>query len=185
MDDLVKKLNSAFFAIRNLRNNVNVEVLKPYYYGYIYSRIKYCILIWGASAKSIRVFRAQKRIIRCMLAKPANTPCRPLFQALKILPMPAIYLFELGVWARQNVRNLDKNSTYYSNMTTRGIDNLRIPCHRTALFERTPEYRAIKVYNKLPDDIKAQTNLNNYKNVLRNYLVDKCFYSYEEFLEVK
>lgn len=182
IDELVKKLNSVFFAIRNLRNFVNVEVMKTYYYGHVYSRIKYCILVWGASTKSIRVFRAQKRIVRCMLKKPTNTPCRPLFQMLNILPLPAIYLFELGVWARQNLRNLDRNSTFYNNMITRGADNLCIPSHKTALFEKAPEYRAIKVYNKLPEDIKVHACFNKYRQALRNFLIDKCFYSYDEFL---
>lgn len=182
IDYVLGRLNSAFYMIYNLRDYTDLSVLKTIYYSNVYPHLKYGLILWGASTKLQRVLISQKKIIRCMAKVRARTPCRELFRALKILPVPALYIFELAVFAYKNPQFFTRNSDVFSGMLTRNASNLSVPRHRTCLFERSPEYRAIKVYNGLPNSIKlGSKNLHDFKCSLREILLDKCCYTYNEY----
>lgn len=74
--------------------------------------------------------------------------------------------------------NADQNR---HSMVTRGRNNFSIPAHKTSLLEKGPAYNCIKVYNALPSTIKRILTLSSFKNELKNYLLDKCFYSVDNF----
>lgn len=179
-----EKLNSLYYAVYNLRNDVDTEVLISFYYGCVQSRLKYGIVAWGSSPHFHRVFKAQKRIIRCIQNKPMRFSCRSLFREMKILPLPSLYLNELAIWAFNNKHNYKKNNDFFKNMTTRGCFDFSIPMHKTALFQRGPEYRAMTVFNRLPIDIKNTTGRDVFKSKVKKYMLEHQFYSYDEYFNV-
>jgi hypothetical protein len=41
----------------------------------------------------------------------------------------------------------------------------------------------IKIYNKLPEHLKAETNFKKFTNSLKNMLIKKAYYSINEYFE--
>lgn len=183
-DKLIKKLNSCCCAIRFVRNTLTVDALKIYYYAHVQSILEYGIIFWGSSIQFERIFRMQKRIIRAMLSLGFLTSCKEHFQNLKILTLPSLYIYRMAIYCRKNNKDFLKNKDNYMNMhmVTRGRETLRTPYCSQAKSQKGPYYRAVKVYNKLPSDIRQESNLIVFKNKLRNFLTEACFYSFEEYM---
>lgn len=183
IDHVIKKLNKACFAIRTIRETVDISVIRIYYFAYVQSVLSYGIIFWGSSQHAHKVFIAQKRIIRCIMGVQPSHSCKPLFIQLGILPVPSLYISHLAKYVRKNFHQFKKNiDCHQGDIATRCANNLRIPLHNTAAFERGPEYRAIKAYNALPAHIRNECSDMKFKNHLRDFLITRCFYSFEEFV---
>lgn len=44
---------------------------------------------------------------------------------------------------------------------------------------------SIKIYNKIPDIIKDQQKTNTFINKLKDFLISKCYYNINEYLNDK
>lgn len=63
---------------------------------------------------------------------------------------------------------------------------LLIPHHNTVAFEKSPHYGVIKIVNALPREFKDALNVtkvsNRTKRLIKDYLIDKAYYSIEQYL---
>jgi hypothetical protein len=75
------------------------------------------------------------------------------------------------------------NSMFHSH-ETRTKSDLFITSHNTKLFEQSVAYNGVLVYNKLPSKIKSVKSIIKFKKILSNFLLEKSFYSVEEFMTV-
>ena len=64
IDQMIPKLNTAAYAIRSLKQVVNLETMKIAYFAFAHSILSYGIILWGISKHSNTIFKIQKRIIR-------------------------------------------------------------------------------------------------------------------------
>ena len=60
--------------------------------------------------------------------------------------------------------------------------DLTTPSHNLKLSENVPTYMGINCFNKLPIEIKNIANIRICKKQVFNFLLDRDFYSIEEFL---
>jgi hypothetical protein len=67
---------------------------------------------------------------------------------------------------------------------TRTKSDLFITCHNTKLFKQSIVYNGVLVYNTLPREIKSVKSIIKFKKILRNFLLEKSFYSVEELMTV-
>lgn len=102
--------------------------------------------------------------------------CKPFFKDLKILTFPAIYIYEVAVFIKTNLNLFD---TLKSKRYKLKISN--VP-HKTALFNKSFFGMASKIYNKIPIDILDTKELPVFKNKLRTFLIDKAYYTIQDFL---
>jgi hypothetical protein len=151
------------------------------YFAYFYSVLKYGILFWGISKNYKRVFILQKRVIRILANVSRTTSCKPLFQALKIMTLPCMYIYEILVQFRMSLNNYKTNSMIHLH-DTRQKSDLFITGHNTKLFENSITYSGIHIYNRLAKEIKNTETLIQFKKKLIDFLIEECFYSVEEFL---
>lgn len=180
INNLCSKLSQACYVLYRLRNIVNVEVIKTYYYTCFESRIKYGLTFWGASSHSIRVFRMQKRAVRTMLNVPRRSSCRNLFKKLKIMPLPTCFIYETLILIKSIKANLQQNKDFH-NYFTRGASDFVIPKHKLVTFENNPLYIGVKLFNALHPNLKEINNIRSFKVQLKDFLIDKCFYSLNEY----
>lgn len=181
IDVLCKKMSSICFAFYRLKQVGNTHIMMSYYYAAMYSRLKYAIIFWGCSHHSIRLFRLQKRAVRCIANVSQLTSCRPIFRELKILTLPCIYIMEILLFVKLNYDRFMKNNHYHTYNTRRGQD-LCLPIHTLAFFEKNAAYIGIQLFNKLPENIKYIENIHSFKKKVRMLLVKKVFYSVSEYL---
>jgi hypothetical protein len=54
------------------------------------------------------------------------------------------------------------------------------------LYQKSPAYAGVKVYNHLPANIKdLACDIKNFKRALKNYLYEHSFYTVDEFFTYK
>lgn len=178
------KLNSAFHAIRILKNCLNRKGLMMMYYAMAYSHISYSVIAWGRSKDVNRVFINQKRIIRLIFNLDVQESCKSVFIECKILTVPSIYILKCLLSARQNILKYQMNGEFHE-YNTRHNEQLRTPRHRSTKFKQSPMYNTIILYNKLPNSVKNSSTEKNFYAAVKNLLLERAFYSVQEFLDSK
>ena len=91
IEQMLPKLNTAAYAIRSLKQVVNIETLKIAYFAFAHSILSYGIIFWGISKHSNMIFKIEKRMIRIIMNVDSTTSCRSLFKQLGILPLQSQY----------------------------------------------------------------------------------------------
>jgi hypothetical protein len=153
------------------------------YFAYFHSILDYGIIFWGNSIESSkRVFLAQKRTIRIMTGSKTRASCKPLFQSLGILTLTSQYMLSLMKFVLQNQERYTFNTEVH-NINTRNKLKLHKPISNLTLYQRGVYYMSIKIFNKLPEYITDSIgNKRRFISRLKQYLVNKAFYSLEEFM---
>jgi hypothetical protein len=99
------------------------------------------------------------------------------------MTLPCIYIYEILLYIKMSLSKFKTNSMFHSH-DTRTKSDLFITSHNTKLFEQSIAYSGVLVYNKLPSEIKSVNSIIKFKKILRNFLLEKSFYSVEEFMTV-
>lgn len=177
-------ISSACYALRSLRDVVAIEQLKVVYYSLVESKLRYSIVLWGGSyAYNVNTaFVTQKRAIRTMVKIPQWVSCKKYFKELQILTVPCLYILVLLTDLMKQLRNFETIEERNKREATRRRDlQYRIQPHLNVV-SHAAVYQSIKLFNKLPIHLKSIYNLNQFKHQLKSFLIDKCYYTLDEFL---
>ena len=177
IDLLCKKLNSSYFAILKLKACLPLDDLIEAYNALCYSHISYNILIWGRVPQWTRVFILQKRIF--IFSLECRVSCRPVFASNNFLTLPAIYILKAATYVRDN---LDKYRKLEHGYSTRHPEYLVTDSHASTFFERSPQFDFVRIYNKLPSSIKSVKSGSAFKNLVKELLLTRTYYSYQDYL---
>jgi hypothetical protein len=109
IEEIIKKLSTACYMIRNVKLVVSMKILKSIYYSYFHSVMKYGIMFWGNSSHAERVFKLQKRVIRLIKGCGCRESCREHFRNMKILPLRSWYIYSLMIFVIKNREIFDTN----------------------------------------------------------------------------
>jgi hypothetical protein len=137
IDLLTKKLSSACFLFRNIKQHVSFSALKMIYHSLFHSVISYGIMFWGNSPHSPIIFKMQKRVpvIRTLLGRDYRESCRGLFMKLKILTLASQYILSLLLFVVHNEGYFAPNSVYHK-FNTRHKDDLHLPHASLTMYQR-------------------------------------------------
>jgi IS1 family transposase len=143
------------------------------------------IIFWGDSPNSEMIFTLQKKTIRIIAGVKSRNSCRNLFMRLEILPLPCEYIFILMNFLVNNQEHFQTNSAIHS-VNTRNRDHLHRPIANLSCFQRSAYYAGIKIFNRLPSNLRSLMNKKaQFKVALKRYLNTHCLYSVEESLILK
>lgn len=179
------KLAPRAYLIKRMMNVVSFDLVKQIYFAYFQSILMYGTLLWGGSPHVKSLFILQKRTIRFMARANSNPcssvyikdSCKPLFIRFSILNLPCIYIHALIMYTVQN-RNLTQSNDMIHGHNTRGKEDIRVAnCKRI-----TPLRLGCKLFNVLPNNFKKMDK-NTLSCKLKEFLLKKCFYSIDEFLD--
>ncbi|PNF30413.1 hypothetical protein B7P43_G12877 [Cryptotermes secundus] len=110
--------------------------------------------------------------------KLANNLCKVCFGLRVVRRMTGL---ELLIYIKSNSNDFTTNSGLHS-YNIRKKDNLHIvPCN-TSLCKNNFNNAGLRLLNHLPPYIKEIPVLYKFKNALKTYLLDHCFYKVDEFL---
>ena len=183
IDDLCKNLSRSIFVLRNLASCVSHKVVRAAYFSIFHSRMSYAILVWGHSSGTSRVFGMQRKAVRIISGLGFREDCREAFKMQGILTVPSQFILENLLYVRQN-EDLYRTHEDVHGHNTRHRRNLVPAYWRLKRCQSGPGYWSVKFYNVLPNDIK-QLSFNNFKNKIRQILVQNAFYTFEEFLSYR
>lgn len=181
IQELCKKLNKFVYALSQLRRTTSQHTALLAYHGYVGSVLRYGIVLWGYSTEFHRLFITQKKCIRAICMAHPLQSCKPLFAQLNILPLPSLYIFEMSCFVKQHTYLFKKASEVYTR-NTRNPDRLvleRTP--RTSLYKNNCYVMGIKIFNRLPLEIK-HLPIVRFKKVLYDWLLQHNFYKIDDFL---
>lgn len=141
----------------------------------------YDLIYWGNSSLADSVFRMQKRAVRLMMGRGYRESCRDLFKELNILPLRSQYIYSLMMFVIKNIDKFVTNKDYYELKTRQDL-NLHMHQVNLAIFSISVYHMAVKVYNGLPYELKANSSYpNKFKANLKDFLYTNSFYTMEEF----
>lgn len=185
IEELCKRLSKSAYALFQLSKKVNRQALLTAYYGLVDSVLRYGIVFWGQSADREQVFRMQKRCVRSMCGIKTTDSCLPSFKSLQILTFPSLYILETALFVKNNPDLFQKLSDTRKNSTrSQYINDLCQAKCKTALMKKSFFGIAPRIYNKVPNAIK-QLPVLKFKKTLKNVLIQKCYYTIDDFLNDK
>ena len=179
IEHVCKNLNKSYFALLKLKASLEHDAMLDAYYALCHSRISYGCLLWGRAREWQRVFISQKRIVRLLFGLPSRESCREYFKQHSILTFPSLYVLKAVLYVRQNYDSFPKHVRHYN---TRDV-GLPLVRHRTALFQKSPRYDFVKLYNKLPGSIAEITDFKHFKRKVKQLLIGGGYYSRQEYLD--
>lgn len=163
---------------KSLAQSVSQKVQKIVYCSFFHSHLRYAILIWGHCSSRERVFRLQRKAIRILGNVGFRDDCKHTFIKLQILTFPCEYILEALLYIKRNVYNFNGGKHEHN---TRTRNNLVPKYSRLSKSQNSANYTGVKFYNLLPPEVQ-QLPFDKFKFIIRKYLLERAFYSYEEFL---
>ena len=142
------------------------------------------VLYFGKSLwKAKEYFCNKKRILRSMTGASSRATCRKLFCEFNILTLTSQYIFSLMRFLSSNLDTFTFNSSIH-NLNTQFRLKLHKPSVNLKMYQHGTYYNCINIYNKLPEDLASQIqNKSQFLLQLKRYLMDKPYYSLQEFFE--
>ena len=116
-----------------------------------------------------------------MLRMAYRQSCRGKFRELEILTLPGIYIFECLIFMFKNKDKFCQYELHHDHQTR--FSGYSVPQHRLTSTEKTTTYSCIKFFNKLPNELKCQTDFKLYKKGVFGLILNIEPYSVEEFLD--
>lgn len=179
---VMSKISSGIYALSKIRHLCDLNTLKMVYFSYIHSTISFGISLYGATNKKNldSILKIQKKAIRIMLNLKPQSSVKEYFSELKILTIYSLYVQEVIMSVRCRISEQVLNGANHS-YNTRNRNELAVPPHHLALFCKKPQFAGIRFYNKLPECIKTENSTDQFKKKLKQFLINKALYSFEEF----
>lgn len=179
---LSKSLNSVCYAMRVNSKYVSKNVMKTLYYANFETRMRYGIIFWGSNSEIENIFIVQKRILRVILGMDVRESCRGTFKQNNILTVHALYLYEclMFLFSNKDLFAMNKPNLTYN---TRTLD-LNYPIHRLTLTEKNPSYMCLRIYNKLPNELRNMEDERKFKKEIKKLLLSLEPYNLNDYFEM-
>lgn len=176
-----QKISKYCYAISTLSHISSTSIAKSTYYGHVFPHLCYGVIFWGNSVNAKTVFIMQKKCIRAIYNMKNTESLRPIFKQNNLLTLTDIFILEICLFVKNNAMYFSKKSSRTDNLRSKHKYNIPIPQINNTIFYKSTYYTAIKIYNKLPTDLK-ELNGNFFKLKLRRWLINKAHYTLEEYL---
>jgi hypothetical protein len=159
---LSSKLNTSYYIINSLKTVTSTLILRTVYFAHFHVHLRYGLTLWGDNLASLRIFKSQKKAIRIVGKVSRHASCRNLFRELGILPLPCMYIREVVCYVKSNLEKMIGNEDMHAHFTCQKSD-FHVQYCRTTLFKNSSVNMGIKLYNKLPNEIKKLEKLQDLK----------------------
>lgn len=179
INELCGKMASGVYALRSLVDVVSNTVLLSVYHAFIESRISYAILGWGHSSHLKRLFSLQRKAIRVIGGLNYRDDCKNTYIQLKLLNVPCIYILHCLVYVKNHADEYPTHGNIHDHYT-RNREHIYTDFHRINKIKCGVSFYGPKLFNALPAAMKVLPT-KQYKLLIKQYLINKCFYSFEEF----
>ena len=194
ISNIVKKLSSALFFMRNAKNVLSKKALTYIYYSIFHSHLIYGIHVWSSCSQSLitQMFKLQKKAIRIINGGNYNSHTEPFFKNSKILPVPSFTLFFKlqfmqqymqgflprlfdNIWINSNAR-FTAGEVHYA---LRNNDNFYLPMCRLSTLDSHPYFIFPKLWQNFENEnIKIIRDKLEFKIKLKEHFLNKLSDNY-------
>jgi len=117
-----------------------------------------------------------------MLSLGSQDSVKTHFSRLNILTIYRMYIYRTVMLVKKTENNLPKLGTHH-NYNTRHKHYPAIHPHNLEFFNKKPTAAGIRFLYHLPASIFEINNINKFKRSLKEFLLQKSIYSFQEFFE--
>lgn len=182
VDNVCSRISSFIYALRRIARTVSIQAALVAYHGYVDSILRYGVVLWGNSTERDQVFLVQKRCIRAIFGMEQLDSCRPIFIDNGILTFPCLYILEASLFVHKyKTQFMEIQQLRPRQVREQYKHKLYKPAVKLALSSKNAYCMCIAIYNKLPDMFK-ECGFNKFKNLIKQWLLQKCYYSIKDFL---
>ena len=174
---ICNKINKQCGILHLTRNYFNTSCLKLIYYSLVYPLLTYCHTVWGAACNTHlhRVTLAQKKLIRTISYKDKYAHTNALFKSLDLLKLHDINTYTCAIFVFKSIQNHINVNLFHFNTNTRfnlrNLNVLLIPMCNTRQSQTSIRYHGVKIWNKLPQEIREKQSISSFKKSLKLYLL--------------
>lgn len=179
--NLNKKIAAGGYAVRQTCYELGQSMAKTTYFALVESHLRYGIAFWGNCSQRLfqSVFTLQKRCVRYIFGAGLRDHCRPLFQRGKMLTLVDLFILETVCLVHKRYQG----TTHTHSYPTRNYNLIPLPIPRFSLTRNSLIYKSIKMYNKLPLNLRTNQGYKSFRHGVKCLLADKAYYSLDEYLE--
>jgi hypothetical protein len=94
-DELIKRMSSASYALRQVKYSLTIETLKIICFAHINTIVSYGVILWGNSSCAKTVFKLQKKIIRIITNTRPRDSCREIFRNTQKITLYSQYIYTI------------------------------------------------------------------------------------------
>ena len=179
------KLTKNLGILNQLRNYLNLKMLRQLYYTLIYPYLNYGAMCWGNNYQTNlnKICTKQNKCIRSIFFAKKEEPSLPYYQILEILKLENIVKFKICSLAFKLYNNpstvpaifrnfLTPTSTVHSYNTRNSAKlNFYRPQVRTNIGKFTFKYSATVMWETVPLAIKKANTLKEFKKLYKVHLI--------------
>lgn len=180
ISSLAKRLSSAAFAVRRIRELTDCATAKLVYFSYFHSIMSYGILMWGKAADIQTIFVLQKRAVRSIYRLKARTSLREKFKESGIMTLACQYIYSNIIYAYKNIEKYVKKEDLH-NINLRNKSKICVPYFRLTKVKDSFMGNSIRFINKVPRHI-LDLPMPKFKLIIKNVLLKKAYYKINEYL---
>jgi hypothetical protein len=179
VDYIIAKINPVVGVMSKLRYLLPQHSLLHIYFAHVHSHLMYAISIYGhASSYHInRLQSLQNRAVKLIYKLNSRHPTIELYTKINknVLPVLGLLFYSTVMQVHKIKMGLvDVDIPLEINdRPSRQNGTLMTTKFRTNNGRRSISYFGFTLYNRLPNDLKAQTNLQTFKSQLKKYLLCK------------
>jgi hypothetical protein len=146
IEQVISKMSTACYALRNIKHIVPLDTLKVIDFAHRHSIISYGIIFWGSSSYANKVFILQKKIIRIIVNTRPRNSCREVFKNMEIMTLYSQYIYSLILYTVNNKYLFNTNNKIHK-YRTRYNNNLHLPIANLSKFNKQAYISVVKVFN--------------------------------------
>jgi hypothetical protein len=125
-------------------------------------KIKVWNYVLGRRQKIYKDIQVTKKVIQLITAVNKRESCRFIFRKFQILTLTSLYILEMVCFLKKYQGNVKHNSEIHGHNTRKKHD-LHIQHCSTVLYQRSVINMGIKLFNKLPVQIKQLDDYKGFK----------------------
>lgn len=182
VEKIALKLSRFTYALWELKKSTNEKTAVTAYYAYAYAWLSYGVIVWGNSSQVDSLLILQKKCIRIIKHLKNTDSCKPYFKSLEILTLPSIYILETAKFVRRYPSFYTREGDQQRRFPTRYPNRLILPKSKMEMYRSSPLTMSIKIFNKIPENIKIEQNTASFIKKLKHLLIQKTYYTIYEFL---
>ena len=187
--NILNKLSSSLFLLKQLAPVCNRTTLFSAYHALVHSHISYGILCWGSTSDTNLddILKCQKKALRAILHLPDGAHCQDLFRKHKILTVFGQFALTSLLYIKNNIETFPEAKIIEHNHNTRFKEKNNADKDKIALknnshlkiVTKNAECFGVKLFNLLPIDTR-KLPLKEFKKLVKDILIEAAPYNMEE-----
>lgn len=171
IEELTKRLRRYIYLFLNLRNFLNLPLLKEFYFALVQSVLEYGINVYGRANKTVieKLNIIQRSILKILYRKNRRYSTIELHKNLSILNITKLFYKNIGIIIHKNKSKYIKSTEHSHSLRKK---NLILPICTTNTGQKTIEFIGPKFYEKIPREVKEAKDLKTFKYKLKKWLSD-------------